>query len=145
MLGLVRSYSATLSKPHILTLSLAAAECPSSFVEIYSSASAAFRKVCSGLGLFAQIKATSLDAISLYLRRFLFHFFVFLVCTGILIILFFDFLCLAGLEYRLKLQTLFVLIVYFLVQCVSTFSFWVITLFKWIEISGLNAISFDLF
>ena len=145
MLGLVRSYSATLSKPHILTLGLAAAKCPSSFVEIYSSASAAFRKVCSGLGLFAQIKATRLDAISLYLWRFLFHFFAFLVCTAILIILFFDFLCLTWLEYRLKLQTLFVLIVYFLVQCVSTFSFWVITLFKWIEISGLNAFPFDLF
>ena len=74
MLGLVRSYSATLSKPHILALGLATAKRSSSFVEIYSRASAAFRKVRPGLSLFTDVKSSTLDATGLYLRRLLFHF-----------------------------------------------------------------------
>ena len=105
MLGLVRCYSATLSKPHILSLGLSSAKSTSCFVEIYGGASAAFRKVCSGLSLFPDVETSTLDAIRLYRRSILlysrclmFNFFAFSVSAEILIILFFDKLCFTRFE-----------------------------------------------
>ena len=122
MLGLVGCYSATLSKPHILSFGLASTESTSSFVEIYGGASAALRKVCSSLSLFPEVKTSTLNAIRLYRRSillyfrcFLFHFFAFSVSPEILIILFFDKLCFTRFKYRLKFQTMFVMSVNFLI------------------------------
>ena len=100
MLGLVWCYSATLGKPRILTLGLAGAESTSCFVKIYGGASAAFRKVCSGLSLLTDVKTTRCYATNLLYCRLLLLFFGFICCLSeILLILFFDTFCLTWLEY----------------------------------------------